>query len=199
MNVLLGFEESQTECIEFLKRGHNAFSCDIQQCSGDRPDRHLHMDIFKAIAGGNLTTQSGAKVFIDKWDMIVLHAPCTYTAVCGNRHYFNSPLRAEGVELCKNAWEAANKVCKKVVLEQPKTIMQRFIGPKSQKIQPWQFGHGETKETWLWIRGLPLLEPTNVVSAREQRIWKMPPSKDRGKLRSKSYPGIAKAMAEQWG
>lgn len=86
----------------------------------------------------------------------------------------------------------------KVVLEQPKTIMQRFIGKKTQSIHPWQFGHGETKETWLWINGLPLLIPTKIVSGRENRIWKMPPSKDRGKLRSKTYEGIAQAMAIQW-
>ncbi len=129
----------------------------------------------------------------------MLHPPCTYTAISGNRWYWNSPLRLEGIELCKKAWLEARKVCDMVGLEQPKTIMQRFIGPKTQVIQPWQFGHGETKETWLWLHNLPNLTPTHIVPGRENRIWKMPPSVDRQKLRSKTYPGIAQAIADQWG
>lgn len=84
------------------------------------------------------------------------------------------------------------------LVEQPKTIMQRYLGKRSQTIHTWQFGHGETKETWLWLKNLPELKPTNIVEGRENLIWKMPPSKDRQKLRSKTYPGIAKAIAEQW-
>lgn len=186
MNVLIGFEESQEVCKAFRVKGHNAFSCDIKECSGGHPEWHLQMDIFEAID-------------LKKWDRIILHAPCTYTALCGNRWYWKSPLRPEGIKLCKDSWDASNAVCDQVVLEQPKTIMQRFIGKKSQVIQPWQFGHGETKETWLWVNGLPLLTPTDIVDGRENRIWKMPPSDDRQKLRSKTYPGIAKAMADQWG
>jgi hypothetical protein len=183
--VLVGFEESQAITKELRRKGINAFSCDLQDCSGGYPEYHLKMDIFQAI---NLR----------KWNMIILHPPCTYTALCGNRWYYDSPLRAEGIELCKNAWEAACKVCDKVALEQPKTIMQKYLGQKSQVIHPWQFGHGETKETWLWLKGLPPLKPTNIVNGRENKIWKMRPSKDRGKLRSKTYPGIAKAISEQW-
>lgn len=150
------------------------------------PEWHITGDAYKAILS-------------KQWDIIILHPPCTYTALCGNRWYWNSPLRQDGINLCKGLWEAACSVCDCVVLEQPKTIMQRYIGPISQKIHPWQFGHGETKETWLWIKGLPLLESTEIVPGRENKIWKMPPSKDRQKLRSKTYPGIAKAMATQWG
>jgi hypothetical protein len=186
LNVLIGFEESQASCIEFRKLGHNAFSCDLQDCSGGKPEWHLKMDIFEAIK-------------LKKWDRIILHAPCTYTALCGNRWYWDSPLRDEGIKLCKDSWEAACAVCDCVVLEQPKTIMQKYIGKKTQVIQPYEYGHGETKETWLWIKGLPNLEPTNFVAGREQKIWKMPPSADRQKLRSKTYPGIAKAFAMQWG
>jgi hypothetical protein len=185
MRVLVGFEESQTVTIALRKMGHEAYSCDIEDCSGGHPEWHLKTDIFDAI-------NSRA------WDGIILHPPCTYTALCGNRWYWNSPLRTEGVELCKKAWDESCKVCDKVALEQPKTIMQRYIGKKSQVIQPWQFGHGETKETWLWLKGFNLLTPTNIVEGRENRIWKMPPSTDRSKIRSKTYPGIAKAMAEQW-
>jgi hypothetical protein len=185
MKILLGFEESQTECIEFRKRGHEAYSCDLENCSGGRPEWHLKMDIFEAIK-------------LRKWDLIILHPPCTYTALCGNRWYWDKIERVEGISLCKRSWEAANEVCDKVVLEQPKTIMQRYIGKKSQVIQPWQFGHGETKETWLWIKGLPLLQPTNIVEGREHKVWKMSPGPDRGKLRSKAYKGIAEAFASQW-
>lgn len=186
MKVLIGFEESQAVCKAFRKLGHEAFSCDLQEFSGGHPEWHIHCDIFEAIQS-------------KKWDLIILHPPCTYTALCGNRWYYNSPLRKQGAELCLGAWQAAYNVCDRVVLEQPKTIMGKYLGPKSQVIHPWQFGHGETKETWLWIKGLPLLEPTDIVEGRENRIWKMPPSKDRGKLRSKTYPGIAEAMASQWG
>ena len=186
MNILIGFEESQAITIEFRKLGHISFSCDIKDCSGGHPEWHLKMDIFEAFK-------------LTKWDLIILHPPCTYTALSGNRWYYNSPLREEGIKLCKNSWNEACKICDKVALEQPKTIMQRYIGKKSQVIHPWQFGHGETKETWLWLKGLPLLKPTNIVEGRENKIWKMPPSKDRGALRSKTYEGIAKALANQWG
>lgn len=184
--VLVGFEESQAIAKEFRRLGFNAYSCDIKPCTGGHPEYHLQMDIFEAI---NLS----------KWNLIILHPPCTYTALCGNRWYWNSPLRMDGVKLCKSAWIEALKVCEKVALEQPKTIMQKYIGPKSQAIHPWQFGHGETKETWLWLHNLPKLQPTNIVEGRENLIWKMPPSKDRSTLRSKTYPGIAKAIADQWG
>lgn len=186
MEILIGCEESQTVCIEFRKLGHNAFSCDLLDCSGGHPEWHLKMDIFKAL-------------LLKKWDLIILHCPCTYTALCGNRWYYNSPLRIEGIEFTKKCFELAKSVCDKVVLEQPKTIMQKYIGKKSQAIQPYEFGHGETKETWLWVVGLPLLKATNNVTGRENRIWKMPPSEDRAKLRSKTYRGIAEAIAEQYG
>ena len=186
LRVLVGFEESQAVCIEFRKKGHEAYSCDLQKPSGGHPEWHLQMDIFEAI-------------HLKKWDLIIFHPPCTYTALCGNRWYWNSPLRQLGIKLCFESWKEGNKVCDKVALEQPKTIMQRYIGPKSQVIHPWQFGHGETKETWLWLKGLPLLRPSNIVEGREHKIWKMPPSEDRQKLRSKTYKGIAEQMAEQWG
>ncbi len=185
MEILIGFEESQAITIEFRSLGHNAFSCDLQDCSGGHPEWHLKGDIFDAIR-------------LQKWDLIILHPPCTYTALCGNRWYWNNPLRSEGIGLCKNAWEKACEVCEHVALEQPKTIMQRYIGKRNQTIHPWQFGHGETKETWLWLKNLPKLKPTNIVEGRENLIFKMPPSKDRQKLRSKTYPGIASAIAFQY-
>lgn len=183
--ALLGFEESQTICKEMRAQGWEAYSCDLQDCSGGRPDWHLKIDIFEAIN-------------LHKWDFIMINPPCTFTALSGNRWYWDSPLRQEGIKLCKDSWEAATRVCNLVGLEQPKTIMQKYIGVRSQAIQPYDFGHGETKDTWLWLKGLPLLIPTNKVPGRENRIWKMSPGPERSKLRSKTFPGIAAAMATQW-
>lgn len=194
LDVLIGFEESQASCIEFRKLGHNAFSCDLKKCSGGKPEWHLQLDIFQAI---NLR----------KWDLIILHPPCTYTALCGNRWYWDSTLRLEGIDLCKRSWEAACAVCDAVVLEQPKTIMQKYIGKRSQTIHPWQHGHEEFKETWLWVKGLPLLQPTKIIQPPKDRdkrkewekVFRMPKSEKRSELRSKTYPGIAQAFAMQWG
>lgn len=193
MLILVAFEESQTVTKAFRQLGHEAYSCDLQECSGGEPSYHLQMDALKAIV-------------FRKWDLIILHPPCTYTALCSNRWYWDSPLRQQGIELCKTAWELACSVCDKVVLEQPKTIMQRYIGPKSQVIHPWMFGHKEYKETWLWLKGLPALKETSNVlqwmladdRKEYEKVFRMPPSANRGKLRSKTYPGIAKALAQQY-
>jgi hypothetical protein len=183
--VLIGCEESQIECRAFRAIGHEAYSCDLLPCSGSHPEWHLPMDVRTAI-------------LLHSWDIIILHPPCTYTALCGNRWYSNSRKRLFGALFTKSVFELAKSVCNHVALEQPATIMQRYIGKKSQIIQPWEYGHGETKSIWLWLSGLPLLRPTNIVAGRNHRIWLMSPSPDRSKLRSKSYPGIAKAMANQW-
>lgn len=194
MKVLIGCEESQTVCKAFRRLGHEAFSCDILPCSGSHPEWHLHEDVFSAIIK-------------TRWDLIILHPPCTYTALCGNRWYSKTQQREEGINLCANMWKTAKGYCKKVVLEQPKTIMQRYIGSKAQVIHPWMFGHLERKETWLWLYGVHDLKPTNDVktdmeklSYKEQnKIWYMSPSKNRRCKRSKTYQGIADAMADQWG
>lgn len=194
INVLVGCEESQAVCIEFRKLGFNAFSCDLQECSGGHPEWHLQMDVFKALK-------------LRKWHLAILHPPCTFTALCGNRWYFNSPLRLNGIEFCKNVFNAACEICDHVLLEQPKTIMQKYIGKRTQTIHPWQYGHKELKETWLWLKGLPNLIPTNIIKPPKdkeekkkwERVFRMPRSSDRGKLRSKTYPGIAQAIAKQYG
>lgn len=192
MKVLIGCEESQAVCIEFRKLGHEAYSCDLQECSGGHPEWHLQQDITELLA--------------QKWDMIIAFPPCTYLAVTGNR-WFNVEKYGESAIIREKMREKAigffmlfaNADCEKIVIENPVGIMSSKWRKPSQIIQPWQFGHGETKATCLWIKNLPLLIPTNIVSGREHNIWKMPPSKDRAKLRSKTYPGIAKAIAEQWG
>ena len=191
--ILVGFEESQAITIELRKLGYNAFSCDLQDCSGGHPEWHLKMDFFEALQ-------------LRKWNMAIIHPPCTFTALCGNRWYWNSFERVDGVELCKKAWDEACKVCDYVALEQPKTIMQKYIGKRSQTIHPWQYGHKEFKETWIWLKGLPNLKPTNIIEPPKdkeekkkwEKVFRMPRSNDRGKLRSKTYPGIAQAVAEQW-
>lgn len=159
-------------------------------------------------------TCDGEKHYIDgKWDMIIAFPPCTHLAVSGARHFEKKRAdgrQREGIEFfCK----FLTADCDKIAIENPVGIIsgdyikqhfpdlaEKYGLPRkpSQIIQPWQFGHGETKATCLWLTGLPQLEPTNIVEGREQRIWKLPPSQERSKLRSKTFPGVAKAMATQW-
>lgn len=190
LDILVGCEESQEVTKALREMGHNAKSCDIVECSGGMPEHHYQMDIFKALD-------------LKKWDIIILHPPCTKIAVSGNRWYgVGQPRHNERIEAVKwtqKLWDKAISVCKCVGLENPVGVLNALGNfPKPNYIQPWQFGHGETKKTGFWLSGLEALKPTNIVEGREQRIWKMPPSEDRGKLRSKTYPGIAKAIAEQW-
>ena len=190
LEILVGCEESQEVTKALREMGHNAKSCDVVECSGGMPDHHYQMDIFKAID-------------LQKWDIIILHPPCTKIAVSGNRWYgVGQPRHNERIEAVKwtqKLWDKAKSVCKCVGLENPVGVLNALGNfPKPNYIQPWQFGHGETKKTGFWLYGLEVLKPTDIVEGREQRIWKMPPSVDRGKLRSKTYPGIAKAIANQW-
>lgn len=190
MRILVGCEESQAVTIELRKLGHEAYSCDILPCSGGHPEWHIQKDIFEVIQDG--------------WDMIILHPPCTKIAVSGNRWYGKDMPRhnerVEAVKWTQKLWDKAISVCERVAMENPVGVLNKMGNfPKPNYIQPWQFGHGETKKTGFWLYGLKPLTPTNIVEGREQRIWKMPPSEDRGKLRSKTYKGIAEAIAKQWG
>jgi site-specific DNA-cytosine methylase len=136
-------------------------------------------------------------VINDGWDLMVAHPPCTHLAVSGARWFKNKQKeQAEALEFVRILLDSK---IDKIALENPISIISSRIKKPSQVIQPWQFGHGETKATCLWLKNLPLLKPTNVVEGREQRIHKMPPSKDRWKLRSATFQGIADAMANQWG
>lgn len=185
MKVLIACEESQAVCIEFRKLGHEAFSCDVQPCSGNHPEWHIRDDIFNVINQG--------------WDIMIAFPPCTHLAVSGAR-YFEEKRRdgrqKEGIEFFL---KLADSNIPKIAIENPIGIMSTLYRKPDQIIQPWMFGHGETKATCLWLKGLPKLQPTEIVSGREQIIWKMPPSPERAKLRSKTYQGIAKQMAKQWG
>lgn len=183
MKVLVACEESQRVTIEFRNRGHESYSCDILPCSGGHPEWHIQDDVLKYLDEG--------------WDMLLAFPPCTHTAVSGARWFKDK--KDEQAQAIEFFMALVNAPIDKISLEQPISIMSTVYRKPDQIIQPWMFGHGETKATCLWLKGLPPLKPTNIVGGRENRIHRMPPSKGRGKLRSKTYKGIAKAMAEQWG
>lgn len=188
MRVLVGCEESGTVRNAMRELGHEAYSCDLQPDRNGSPF-HYQMDVFEAIEmnGGFW------------WDLIIIHPPCTGLACSGNRYYGKGKPkhaeRIEAIEWTMKLWDFANAHCEMVAMENPVGVIP--IKP-TQYIQPWQFGHGETKKTGLWLSGLVPLEPTNVVEGREQKCWRMPPGPTRKRDRSKTYSGIAKAMAEQW-
>jgi hypothetical protein len=130
------------------------------------------------------------------YDLIISHPPCTYLAVSGNRWYYDRPdLYIPAASFASSFFDYADMVA----VENPVGRLSKLWRKPDQYIQPWMFGHGETKKTGLWLKNLPLLKPTNIVDGREQRIWKLPPSSNRGLMRSITYAGIADAMAEQWG
>ena len=181
MRILVACEFSGTVRDAFIARGHDAMSCDLEPT--DKPGPHYKGDVMDVINDG--------------WDLMVAHPPCTHLAVSGARWFKNKQKeQAEALEFVRILLDSK---IDKIALENPISIISSRIKKPSQVIQPWQFGHGETKATCLWLKNLPLLKPTNVVEGREQRIHKMPPSKDRWKLRSATFQGIADAMANQLG
>lgn len=184
MRVLIGCEYSGVVRDAFAAKGHTAVSCDLLPT--DRPRGwHVQGDILQLLDAG--------------WDLAIFHPPCTHLAVSGARHF--EAKRADGRQ--KEALEFVrallNAPIPRIALENPVSIISTQIRKPDQVIQPWQFGHGETKATCLWLKGLPKLRPTDIVDGREPRVHHMPPSKDRWKLRSTTYSGIANAMADQWG
>jgi len=182
--VLIACEESQAVTKEFRALGHEAFSCDILECSGGHPEWHLRQDVTKLLK--------------EKWNMIIAFPPCTDLAVSGARWFKEK--QADGRQQKSiDFFLQFTRISCKWAIENPIGIMSTKFRKPDQIIQPWQFGYGETKATCLWLNELPALEPSDIVKGREQRIWKMPPSPERGKQRSKTFPRIAKAMADQWG
>ncbi|MDD7439755.1 hypothetical protein [Prevotellamassilia timonensis] len=200
MKVLVACEESQRVCIAFRERGHNAFSCDIEPCSGGHPEWHIMQDVLPLLNGRcSFKTMDGIEHSIDgKWDLIVAFPPCTHLAVSGARYFEQKRKDGRQQQGVDFFMEFIKADCEKIAIENPIGIMSTYYRKPDQIIQPWMFGHGETKATCLWLKNLPKLEPTNIVDGREQRIWKMPPGPERAKERSKTFPGIAKAMASQW-
>jgi hypothetical protein len=197
MKILVGCEESQVVCMALRELGHEAYSCDLQECSGGHPEYHLKMDVFQAIE-------------LYKWDIGIFFPTCTYLTISANRWYKDQEPRKSGTLVGverRAAREDAitffmrlyNCNIPKVAIENPVGVISSRFRKPDQVVQPWMFGHGETKATCFWLKGLPKLTPTDIVEGREQRLHLLPPSKDRAKLRSKTFPGIAKAMASQWG
>jgi len=196
MKILVGCEESQAVTIELRKLGHEAFSCDLQESSGGHPEWHLQMDVFKAID-------------LHDWDLGIFFPDCTFLTVSANKWYKDQPKRKSGALVGAERREAREKAieffmklynCKipKVAIENPIGVMSSRFRKPDQVLQPWMFGHGETKATCLWLKNLLKLEPTNIVDGRYQRMHLLPKTKDRAKLRSKTYLGIANALAVQF-
>lgn len=206
MKVLVACEESQEVCKAFRALGHEAYSCDIQEPSGGHPEWHILGDALKAIDGGQVTTMDGQPHDVGKWDLMIAHPPCTHLAASGARWF------AEGIKPLSLKYEAAAFFLKfaeadveKIAIENPICVMSSLYRKPDQIINPWQFGHPEQKKTSLWLKNLPLLQETDNVydymmtlpENERSRIWWL--GGKHAKERSKTYPGIAKAMAEQWG
>jgi hypothetical protein len=192
VKVLVACEESGRVRDAFLRLGHDAISCDLLPT--DSPGPHIEGDVREIDMAG--------------FDLVIAFPPCTYLAVSGNRWYAGTPEREEGLELVRYFMDAP---CERVAIENPIGVISTCIRKPDQIIQPWMFGHGETKATCLWLKNLPPLEPTHgrpdlfnqsrppAPEEREQRIWRMPPGHNRSRDRSRTFHGIAEAMAEQWG
>ena len=189
MRVLVGCEESQIMTQAFRARGHEAWSCDLLPTRGN-PGWHYRGDV-KDVIGYR------------EWDLIILHPDCTRLAVSGNRWYGKGMPRHDerlwAIEWTLDLWERAIAKADRVALENPVSVIFSHIEAPVHYVQPYQFGHGETKKTGFALHNLDPLVPTNEVDGREQRIWKMGPSPTRKRDRSETYPGIAQACAEQWG
>ena len=184
MKILVACEESQAVTIALREKGHEAYSCDILPCSGGYNEWHIQGDVLPLLK--------------QEWDLVIAFPPCTHLAVSGAKHFEQKRKdgrQQQGIDF----FMRFTKLECPFAIENPVGIMSSVYRKPDQIIQPWQFGHGETKATCLWLKGLPKLTPTNIVEGREQRVWKMPPGLNRAKERSKTYEGVAKAMAEQWG
>lgn len=221
MNILVACEESQRVCMAFRKKGHNAFSCDILDCSGGHPEWHIKDDVLPLLQGDcTFTTMDGTiHEQVGKWDMIIAFPPCTYLTVTGNR-WFNEEkygdkarqrkvLRQEAYEFFM---EFANADCDKIIIENPVGYMNSHWRKPDQIVQPWMFGDAAEKRTCLWLKGVPKLVSTDEVTPPERKkfasgktmpewyadAWSLS-KEERAKIRSKTFPGLANAMAEQWG
>ena len=181
LRVLVACEFSGTVRDAFLKRGHDAWSCDI--LNGDGRGPHIRGDARKVLAWG--------------WDLMIAHPPCTFLAVSGARWWKGRERQQQ--DAIDFVHELIAAPIERVAIENPIGALSKAVRKPDQIIQPWQFGHGETKATCLWLRNLPKLTPTKIVSGRDDRIHRVPPSPHRWAIRSLTYKGIADAMAKQWG
>jgi len=206
MKILIACEESQEVCKAFRLLGHEAYSCDIIPCSGGHPEWHIQDDVLKHLNDG--------------WDMMIAHPPCTYLSNAGigwfNEDKYGDKARERKrlrLEAFDFVMQLANANINKIIIENPTGWLNSHFRKPEQIIQPWQFGNEESKRTCLWLKNVPKLQPTKIVKPKIYAYYKtgkkkgMPiygnaylmMSEDSAKIRSKTYPGIAKAMAEQWG
>ena len=221
MNVLIACEESQRVCTAFRERGHEAYSCDVQECSGGHPEWHYMGDVVPILNGNcQFVTMGGQKVkIVGQWDMIIAFPPCTYLTVTGNSWFDINKYGDKAKQRYKDRYRAivffmrfALANCNKIVIENPIGIMSTAYRKPEQIIHPYMFGDADRKATCLWIKGVNNLVPTDIVEPTIIRYkngkgsdspWHMNTmslsSSERSKARSKTFPGIAKAMAEQWG
>lgn len=185
MKILVACEYSGVVRDAFIAVGHDAMSCDLLPSDSSGP--HYQGDLFDVIDY--------------PWDLAIMHPPCTHLSVSGSRHF--AAKRVDGRQQSAVSFFMAlvrrSEHIPMTAIENPVCIMSTLYRKPDQVIQPWQFGHGETKATCLWLKGLAPLQPSNIVEGRSDRVHRMPPGPDRWKERSKTFSGIAKAMAEQWG
>jgi len=180
MRVLVACEFSGIVREAFRRRGHDAWSCDLLPC--ERKGQHIQRDVLE--------------ILDDRWNLMIAHPPCTHLAVSGARWFkYKQKEQAEAIAFFM---ALVNAPVEKICVENPVSIMSTRYRKPDQVIQPWQFGHGETKAICLWLKNLPVLRPTNIVKGRKPRVYYEPPSTERWKNRSRTYHGIAEAMAEQW-
>ena len=216
MRVLVACEESQEVCKAFRARGHEAYSCDIQDPSGGHPEWHILGDALEVLNGGRFITMDGVSHSVGKWDMLIAHPPCTYLSNAGARHLFaghelNAERYSKGLEAKEFFMRFLDADIPRIAVENPVPSRIYCLPAYTQTIQPYEHGHPYTKRTCLWLKGLPKLSPSDLVvpvaswcpsgsysknhTSRHKGIF----TKDRAKNRSKTFPGIAKAMAQQWG
>ena len=215
MKVLIACEESQRVCIAFRKLGHEAYSCDIQEPSGGHPEWHILGDALKAIEGGKIITMDGEMHDIGRWDLLIAHPPCTYLTAAGAANIPKHPDRIEkGFESAEFLKKFLFADCEKIVVENPPP-MKRFNLPKySQIVRPWMFGESNNKPICLWLKGVQELSATNIVEKDRDMVrwvhkktgkkkscskWYNTNTNRHSKHRSKTFVGVADAMAEQWG
>lgn len=192
MKILVACEESQAVTIELRKLGHEAYSCDIEPCSGGHPEWHLQQDVTPLLK--------------EHWNMIIAFPPCTHLAVSGAAWFEQKRKDGRQQHGIDFFMMFVNADCERIAIENPVGIMSSVYRKPDQIVQPYEYGHMEQKKTCLWLKGLPLLQPTNNVydqmmklpKNKRERLHYLPPSAERAKLRSKTFPGIARAMAEQW-
>lgn len=209
MKILVACEESQRVCTEFRKKGHEAYSCDIIDQGGGYPEWHIMQDVLPLLNGDcEFTTTDGEKHVIQgQWDMILAFPPCTDLAVSGAAWFEEKRKDGRQQRAIEFFMKFANADCDRIAIENPVGIMSTYWRKPDQIVQPYMFGHPEQKKTCFWLKGLPPLKETKNVydemmkrpKKERERLHYLPPSPERAKIRSKTFSGIAQAMAEQWG